>query len=109
MAEPTLQEVFGANATQDVNSITIDKSDLTALTASATNTAESLLTAITLKAIDYLNQTNFDNNLDQSILVELGLSSFLTRGPNNDNYRTDQITVTLAKLDTNGIIDPDNY
>ncbi|MBW4556407.1 MAG: hypothetical protein KME59_10785 [Trichormus sp. ATA11-4-KO1] len=110
MAEPTLQQVFGANATQDINSITISKTDLAAvgLTANATNTAESLLIAINLLAKTYLTQANFDANIDQSIIVENGFSSFTTRGVNNDSYRTDQLTVTLAKLDSS-TLDPDDY
>ncbi|MBC1242280.1 hypothetical protein GNE10_35350, partial [Nostoc sp. 2RC] len=52
MAEPTLTQVFGANATQDATTITITKADLTGvgLTAASENTAESLFTAIVLKA-----------------------------------------------------------
>ncbi|MBE9050651.1 hypothetical protein IQ243_09535 [Nostocales cyanobacterium LEGE 11386] len=44
MAEPTIAQVFGDNATQDTNTITITKADLvsTGLTASANNTAEWL-------------------------------------------------------------------
>ena len=42
MPEPTLTQVFGANATQSAANITIAKSDLATvgLTASANNTAE---------------------------------------------------------------------
>jgi hypothetical protein len=111
MAEPTLVQIFGSNATQDVNSITISKADLAAvgLTASASNSAESLLTAIALLAKTYLTQTNFDSNIDQSIYIDTGFSSFTTRGTNNDQYRTDQLTVTLAKVDTQSSFDPDDY
>lgn len=111
MAEPLLNEVFGANATQDANSITIDKSDLTAigLTASAANSAESLYLAILLKGQQFLNQTNFDANIDQSIYVETGLPSFLNRGENNTQYRTDQLNINVAKIDSNNVIDPDDY
>ncbi len=50
MAEPTLQQVFGANVTQDANTITISKADLASvgLTASANNRGEQLFTAILL-------------------------------------------------------------
>ncbi|MFN6515698.1 MAG: hypothetical protein RMY29_014550 [Nostoc sp. CreGUA01] len=109
MAEPTLQQIFGANATQDATTITITKADLPGLTASANNKGESLLAAINLKAQQYLTQANFDANIDQSIIVDKGFSSFVFRGINNDQYRTDQITVSLAKLDTNNTIDPDDY
>ena len=111
MAEPTLQEVFGANATQDVNSITIDKSDLVALglTADANNSAESLVVAISLLIKNGLTQANFDTNLDQSIYVDDGFPNFAFRGENNEQYRVDQITINFAKLDTAGVIDPDDY
>ena len=56
-----------------------------------------------------LTQANFDENLDQSVYVEAGLSSFVNRGAENASYRTDQLTVNLAKLDTDSTINPDNY
>lgn len=109
MAEPTLTEVFGTNALQDASVITLDKADLTGLTASVDNTAESLLVAIVLKAISALSQTNFDTNLDQSVLISLGLPNFLNRGENNDTYRADQISITLAKIDSEATLNPDDY
>ncbi|MBD2435829.1 hypothetical protein [Nostoc sp. FACHB-110] len=109
MAEPTLQEIFGSNATQDINTITIRKSDLTGLTASASNTGESLLVAILLKAKVNLTQTNFDSNIDQSIYIATGFSSFASRGTDQTQYRTDQLTVTLAKIDQQSTFDPDDY
>lgn len=111
MAEPTLQEIFGAGATQDANSLIIDKADLAAvgLTADANNTAESLYLAINLLAQKYLTETNFDSNIDQSVYVETGLSSFTNRGENNEAYRTDQLLINLAKLDTDADLNPDDY
>ncbi|YAF95169.1 MAG: hypothetical protein AB3A66_21735 [Nodularia sp. CChRGM 3473] len=111
MAEPTIIQVFGTNAIQDANTITISKSDLTSvgLTAAANNNAEALFAAIMLKAKTHLTQANFDANIDQSIIIENGFSSFTNRGVNNDSYRTDQLTVTLAKLDSGSTLDPDDY
>ncbi|WP_375514430.1 hypothetical protein [uncultured Nostoc sp.] len=109
MAEPTLTDIFGTGATQDATSITIQKSSLPRLTASANNTSESLLTAILLKAQVSLSQTSFDANINQSIYVSAGFSSFTTRGVNNDFYRVDQLIFNLAKVDTGSIIDPDDY
>ena len=79
MAEPTFESVFGASAVQDLSSITIAKSDLPGLTASASNTAESLLVGILLKVQTALSQTNFDLNLDQSIYVDNGFPNFAFR------------------------------
>lgn len=109
MAEPTLVQVFGTGATQDSSTLTIQKSALTGLTASGSNSAEALLVAIILKAQSYLTQANFDANIDQSIYAANGFSSFTTRGTNNDAYRVDQITFNLAKLDTGSTLDPDDY
>ena len=109
MAELTLVEVFGAGATQDSSSITIQKAALPRLTASASNSAESLLTGILLMAQTNLSQTNFDANVDQSIYVAPGYAGFTNRGINNDPYRVDQLVINLAKLDTGSTLDPDDY
>jgi hypothetical protein len=108
MAEPTLQDIFGSNATQDISSITISKADLLGLTADTENTGESLLVAIVLKAQNYLTQANFDLNIDQSVVIELGLPSFTTRG-DSQQYRSDSLSINLAKPDTSATIDPDDY
>ena len=50
MISNTLQQLFGANATQDGQTLTIHKTDLPRLTPKANNTAESLLVAILLQA-----------------------------------------------------------
>ena len=109
MAEPTLIEVFGANATQTATTITISKADLPRLTASASNTAESLLVGILLQAQAALTRTTFDTNLDQSIYIEGGFPGFVFRGTNNDPYRSTPFTINLNKLDTSTTIDPDDY
>lgn len=109
MAEPTLTQVFGAGATQTATTITIVKADLPGLTASATNRAESLIVGILLKAKAGLAKTTFETELDQSVYIESGFPGFSFRGTNNDSYRVDQLTVNLSKLDTAGIIDPDDY
>ena len=46
----TLTDLFGSGATQNATSLTIQKSDLVGLTPSSSNTAESLLVAILVKA-----------------------------------------------------------
>ena len=52
MPEPTLTQIFGAGAAQTATVLTIAKADLAAvgLTASSTNTAESLFVALLLQA-----------------------------------------------------------
>lgn len=49
MQDLTLQQMFGANASQTSETITIDKSDLPALTASINNRGEQLFTAMILQ------------------------------------------------------------
>jgi hypothetical protein len=109
MAELTLVEVFGTGATQDATTITIQKSSLPRLTPSASNTAESLFTGIVLKAQAQLTQTSFDANIDQSIYLGTGFPSFTNRGADNTQYRVDQLTINLAKIDDAATIDPDDY
>lgn len=50
MENLTLQQLFGANAVQDSQTLTVRKSDLPGLTQSANNHAESLLVGILLIA-----------------------------------------------------------
>ncbi|MFN6442114.1 MAG: hypothetical protein RMY35_035325 [Nostoc sp. DedSLP01] len=116
MAEPTLVQIFGTGTTRLASGATAASAGLfipdSALTAAGlatptTATAEGHLVALLLAAKTYLTQTNFDANTDQSILITDGYSSFVTRG--TTNYRQDQITVSLAKVDSSSTIDPDNY
>jgi hypothetical protein len=112
MAEPTITAVFGAGASQTATTITITKSDLvsTGLTASASNTAESLLAAIVLKAKEALTQTAFTTNIDQSITVEPGFNSIVQRAGTNGvavEYRQFQYNIGFHKLD-NLVLDPDD-
>ncbi|MCM0591336.1 MAG: hypothetical protein KA716_31895 [Gloeotrichia echinulata DEX184] len=109
MAEPTLQQVFGAGASQTATTLTITKSDLLRLTESASNTAEQLLSAILITAQQHLTQANFDANIDQSLVIAGGYTSNPVRGTNNTQYRSDQLTVTLSKVDTQTTIEPDDY
>lgn len=107
MAEPTLTEVFGAGATQDANTITISKADLTGLTATANNRAEALFVAILLKAQAFLNTTNQGADPDRSVTVEDSFPQIVTRGENQ--FRQKSLTVNLQKLDDSAAIDPDDY
>lgn len=116
MSEPTLVQILGtgttrlaSGATTSTSGLFIPDSVLTSagLATPSTATAEGHLVALLLAAKSYLTQTNFDANTDQSILIADGFSSFTTRG--TTNYRQDQITVSLSKVDTSATIDPDNY
>jgi hypothetical protein len=62
MAEPTLIQVFGSSATQTTTQLTISKADLATvgLTASPTNTPESLIAAIVALAQLTLGEVGYD-------------------------------------------------
>lgn len=110
MAEPSLAQVFGENATQDTNLLTIAKADLVAvgLAPSATNSAESLLVALLLKWQTILNDTNQANNIDQSVSITTATTpSFTNR--NNAVFIRDAITVEIDKPAGTLTIDPDDY
>lgn len=108
--EPTLTQVFGANATQDATTITIKKADLATvgLTASANNTAESLFTAIILFAGQYENSTTQETNSAVQITIEdSGFPSFVTR--DNVKYRQTTYNINFQKIDTQSALDPDDF
>ncbi|ARV60628.1 hypothetical protein BZZ01_20240 [Nostocales cyanobacterium HT-58-2] len=109
MAEPTLQQVFGTNATQDANILTIKKSDLTGvgLTPAATNTAESLVVALVKLWEKTLTATNQESNPEQQITIEDGFPSIVFR--NNSNYRQYPKTIAFQKVDNSTDLDPDDY
>lgn len=110
MAEPTLVQIFGVNATQTATTLTISKADLASagLTALANNTGESLLIAVLLRAQQQLTQTNQDANVEQNVVISNGfLPSFVSR--NNTTYRQDTLTVAMDKLAGSSTIDPDDY
>jgi hypothetical protein len=108
MAEPTLVQVFGTNATQTSTTLTISKADLAGLTPSATNTAESLFVAILLKAKSFLSDTNQETNIDQSVSVTDGFNpTFVTR--NSATYKRDSLTIEMDKIAVGLEIDPDDY
>ncbi len=118
MAKPTLVQVFGTGATRLASGATAPSAGLfipdtalqtAGLATPTTATAEGHLVAIAVNAKSYLTQANFDTNTDQSLVVADGFSSFTTRGTDNTAYRQDQLTLSLAKIDTGSTIDPDNY
>ncbi|MGL5925488.1 hypothetical protein [Chroococcidiopsis sp.] len=112
MPEPTLTQIFGSGATQTATTLSIAKADLATmgLTASATNTAESLYVALLLLAEQTLSIANQENNPDQSITVakaDFNFQTLVTR--NNQQFRQSTYSVNLQKLDTSAAIDPDDY
>lgn len=109
MAEPTLQQIFGNGATQTATQLVISKADLATvgLTASATNTGESLLAAIVAFSQQTLTDTNQDINADQSISISNNTDTLITR--NNTVYRRKSKTIEFDKADMSANFDPDDY
>lgn len=112
MAEPTLIEIFGASAAQTATTLTLTKADFLSvgLTASAANSAESLLAAIILLAKAKLTQAAFDSNIDQSITILPGFNSIVQRDTGGGafaEYRQFSFNVGFHKLDSSAL-DPDD-
>jgi hypothetical protein len=110
MAEPTLQEIFGAGATQDATTITILKADLP-MTAAATNRGEQVLAAIAKKASTVLTPTAFNGNTNQSINIAPGYDSLVYRtvGGTQESLIQTQLTFNFAKVQSTTGITPDDY
>ncbi len=70
MQQLTLQQLFGARAYQDSDRLVINKGDLFNLSASATNTAESLLVAIVINACRQF-EGNVTDELDRLVTDQL--------------------------------------
>lgn len=110
MSEPLLTDVFGAGAVQDVSTVTVQKSALSAvgLTPGAANTAESILLSIIMIASNSLTESN---RLTDSVLRNVSVSysgQDLVEG-SGSNFRRDAWTV-LAYKDTPIVaVDPDDY
>lgn len=111
MAEPTIQDVFGAGATQTATAITILKSDLPTLTPAAVNRGEQMFMAIILKAQSDLTTAARDLDLDRSISIEPSFDQVTSRtvGGVTNNYYQTGLSISAQKLNTNSSIDADDY
>jgi hypothetical protein len=109
MPEPTLTAVFGSNAVQDAATLTISKADLVSvgLTASATNTAESLLAAISKLAANSLTVANQQSNPGQHVSIQYANATVYESA-----YGTRMRQNMLLAFDNDFVnpgINPDNY
>lgn len=109
MTKPTLTDVFGANASQTGTQLIINKADLAAmgLTASATNTGESLLFAIALNAKLVLSNANRLTNPDQKLAIDSGYDQIATRG--TTTYYQTAYALTAQKLNNTPVARADDY
>jgi hypothetical protein len=110
MAEPTLQEIFGAGATQDATTIHILKANLP-MTSAALNRGEQILAAICKKAATTLTAANFSTNPDQSVSIAPGFDSLVYRtvGAAQETLLQTQLTINFAKIQPSVGITPDDY
>jgi hypothetical protein len=110
MAEPTLQDIFGAGATQDATAIHILKANLP-MTSAAVNRAEQVFAAICKKAGTTLTAANFSSNPDQSVSIAPGFDSlaYRTVGTAQETLLQTQLTINFAKLQPSVGITPDDY
>ncbi|MTJ56027.1 hypothetical protein FJR38_26940 [Anabaena sp. UHCC 0253] len=119
MAKPTIPQILGDGSTRLASAEPAPSSGLfipdsvfvsAGLGTPATATAEAHLVALLVTVKIYLTQLNFDANIDQSIYVESGFTSFIQRGTDNISYRVDQpFNFNLAKIDEGITIDPTQY
>jgi hypothetical protein len=110
LAEPTLQEIFGAGATQDATTITILKADLP-MTALAVNRGEQIIAAMLKKASTGLGATTFGTNIDQSVSIAPGYEQIVYRTVNNNPvaYLKAPLTIDFHKIQATAGITPDDY
>jgi len=109
MAVTTLQQIFGASATQTATTVTITKADLasTGFTPSANNTADSILAAIVAFAETNIPDANVSSNTGQTIGIADGYQSITVI--NSANYLISPKTINFYSSFTSGNFNPNNY
>jgi hypothetical protein len=110
MSEPTLQDIFGANATQTATEIIIKKADLP-MTAVANNRGEQAFSAIVKHAATALTPANYTANADQSISIAPGFEQIIYRTVNSTQaaYLQTPLNINFTKGQTSAGITPDDY
>lgn len=110
MAEPTLQSVFGAGASQTASGLTISKADMASvgLTAAASNTAESMFVAIVLLASRELTEANrATDNVNRNVTVPYGGQDI--SGSTTAPFLRDAYSVLCYRAYSLSPIDPDQF
>jgi phosphomannomutase len=111
MTQPTLQEVFGANATQTATEIVIKKSDLP-FTALVENNGEQVAAALAKKLQSTMTRAAFDTDADRSIYAEktaLNSLSYRTIGTNTESLIISTLALNFAQVQPVVDITPDLY
>lgn len=110
MAEPTLVAVLGANATQNATDIVIKKADLTStgFVATASNTAESILVALIMRAANELSETNRSTDTVNRNLT-LTYAGQDTVNQAGTQYRRDVWSAVAYKTTPVVVVNPGDY
>lgn len=108
MAEYTLADIFGAGATQDISTLTIQKSSLPGLTADSADSAESLLVGLMLLWLTSLTEVNrlADETNRQITFSDAGVD--IVSGQ-VDNFFRRSYALSLYKIFAIAALDPDDY
>ncbi|MEH2456540.1 hypothetical protein [Nostoc sp.] len=109
MPEPTLVQIFGANATQDAATVTLHKADFaaTGFTPASSNTAESILGGILAFSQPTLTAVNQASNPDQSVIISDSNDNLVTRA--TVQYRRKTKVVSFDKPDSGTTFNPSDY
>lgn len=109
MAESTLVQVYGANATQDLATVTQSKTDLATvgLVPSATNAAETIFVSQLLLAKTRFNETNRD--ADPSISITISDPSESIQTLSGVRYKVRSFTIELYKQEDLASTNPMDY
>lgn len=112
MAEPTVQQVFGALAVSDNLSLTISKGDMASVgftNAGSADRAEAQLVAILLLAGQTLTENNRLTDLvNRNVTISYSGQDLIDQGGGNVFLR-DTYQVSLYKAQAIATVVPDNY
>ena len=103
--EKTLQQALGSSATQDADSITLDKTDLNL--TDAVCTADQVIAAIMIKASPSLTQANFTDEEEQRTYITDGFASTVSKF--DTLYVVKQKILNLAKPEQIQELNPNDY
>ncbi len=107
MAEPTIQEVFGANSAQDENTLTLTKADYGDFTPSANNSGEAVFTAVFLESSTKFTEENQAADSDISITILKTGQTNITR--NALPFIRHSYTVSFDVPDETSVIKPSAF
>lgn len=112
MAEKTLQEVFGAGATQTLTTITISKNDLANLVATSNNNADSLSVGLLNRLVSAYPATARQADKDVSLNANLSLIPSVEgdfAAIPNVAYEVRNYQIGVYKLFPSGTPSPNDY